>query len=106
MCIMTTFSAKVSNGRIALIEDDPNIRTSTKIYLSSQGFSIETFNSAEGFLSIFQQTPPFDLILLDLNLPGKSGFDLCEVIKKNPDSPSIIIITAQNDEQTAVRCFE
>jgi two-component system response regulator ResD len=103
---MTTSENRTPQGRVALVEDDPNIRESTRIFLSSQGFHVETFNSAEAFLTAHAGILPFEVLLLDLNLPGATGLSLCEKIKKRAEAPAVIIITAQNDEKTAVMAFD
>lgn len=86
---------------LALIEDDEAIRTGLKYYLEEEGFSLLTFKDAETFLNDINEKSIYDLILLDINLPGISGFELFPKIKEIKDIP-IIFLTANDLEVSTV----
>ncbi len=83
-------------SRVLVVEDDEGIREMLKYNLSTAGFTVqEASDGASGLRSARTSRP--DLILLDLMLPGMSGFDFCRALRKNSRVP-IIMITAKDAE--------
>lgn len=93
-------------AHVALIEDDPKIRNTLQIGLRLKGLRVTTFDSAESFLSHSPSIHSFDLLLVDLGLPGKSGEQLCVQIRKMDRDKPVLIITAKSEENDAVSAFE
>ncbi|MGG0150948.1 response regulator transcription factor [Bacillus mycoides] len=86
--------------RIAIIEDEDNIREICKRYLEREGYEVYTaVNGTEGWY-IFQQYQP-DLIILDLMMPKKDGWELCEEIRQQSNVP-IIMLTARGEERDRI----
>src|SRR5579859_6678934 len=85
-----------SAGRVLVVEDDEGIREMLKYNLSSAGFTVqEASDGASGLRSARTARP--DLILLDLMLPGMSGFEFARALRKSSRVP-IIMITAKDAE--------
>jgi len=85
-----------SAGRVLIVEDDEGIRDMLKYNLSTAGFLVhEASDGASGLRSARTARP--DLILLDLMLPGMSGFDFCRALRRSSRVP-IIMITAKDAE--------
>ena len=85
-----------SAGRVLVVEDDEGIREMLKYNLSTAGFSVqEAADGASGLRTARTARP--DLILLDLMLPGMSGFDFTRALRKTSRVP-IIMITAKDAE--------
>jgi DNA-binding response OmpR family regulator len=85
-----------SAGRVLIVEDDEGIRDMLKYNLSTAGFLVhEASDGASGLRSARTARP--DLILLDLMLPGMSGFDFCRALRRTSRVP-IIMITAKDAE--------
>ena len=83
--------------QIVIVEDDEGIRKELKRLLENafyEATTIETFENVAG--QICSMTPTPDLVLLDLNLPGESGFDICTKLKEHSDVP-IIFLTSRTD---------
>lgn len=82
--------------RILVIDDEEAIGNVIKDYLEAQGY--EVFWAEDGLSAIdtARRVNP-DLIILDLMLPGKSGFDVCKEIRQVSDVP-VIMLTAKSDE--------
>ena len=79
------------NKKILVVEDELKIRNVISMYLKKEGFSvIETGNGLEA-LSLTEKEKP-DLIILDIMLPGMSGYEICRKIKSNEDTKNIIIV--------------
>ena len=89
---------------ILVIDDDDRIRELVKEYLNDNGFAVSTGNSAEEAkikLSYFK----FDLIVLDVMMPGQDGFELTKEIKKNSNIP-IILLTAKGEVENRIQGLE
>ena len=90
--------------RVLLVEDDPGIRTVTRMALEEEGYDVDESESAEEAIEVFADRP-VDLALVDLMLPGLSGFDLCRSLRRGSDVP-IVIITARSDSHDVVAGLE
>lgn len=81
--------------RILLIEDDPFLSSLLKNRFLKEGFDIELAQTGdEGIKKLKSET--FDLVLLDLILPGKSGFEIMEEINTDPKMQKIPILIISN----------
>ena len=89
---------------ILVVDDDDRIRDLVKQYLNENGFIVSTGDSAEEAkvkLKYFK----FDLIVLDVMMPGQNGFELTKEIKKNSDVP-IILLTAKGEVENRIEGLE
>ena len=82
--------------RILIVEDEVNIATPTKTYLERDGFEVTHVLNGEDALTAMESDPP-NLILLDLNLPGIDGLEVCRRIRATSQVP-IIMLTARDDD--------
>jgi two-component system phosphate regulon response regulator OmpR len=89
---------------ILVVDDDDRIKELVKEYLKDNGFIVSTGNSAEEAkikLCYFK----FDLIVLDVMMPGQNGFELTKEIKKNSTIP-IILLTAKGEAENRIQGLE
>ena len=89
---------------ILVVDDDDRIRELVKEYLNDNGFVVSSGNSAEEAkikLGHFK----FDLIVLDVMMPGQNGFELTEEIKKNSNVP-IMLLTAKGEVKNRIQGLE
>lgn len=87
--------------KILIIEDDKLIAELERDYLEIGGFEIEiAMNGDEGLNLALNKE--FDLILLDLMLPGKSGFQICKDVRKHKEIP-ILMVTAKKESIDKIR---
>lgn len=94
----------MNNNTILVIDDDPNICEVVKLYLSKEGFNIVTaLNGNEGIQSFKNHSP--SLVVLDIMLPQMNGLDVCKEIRKESNSP-IIMLTAKDDVIDKIVGFE
>ena len=87
-------------AHILVVDDDDGIRSLIKQYLNENNFLVTTSNSAENAkekVSIIK----FDLIVLDVMMPGKSGLDFIKENKSEIDTP-IILLTAKGEAEDRV----
>jgi DNA-binding response OmpR family regulator len=89
--------------RILIVEDDPDISMIEETYLQSAGYETTVLKDGENILA-YMEEHPCDLVLLDLMLPGKNGYEICEEIRSKYDLP-ILMVTARNESVDKVRGF-
>lgn len=87
--------------KILIVEDDEDIQMIEETYLQAAGFQTETIADGTQVKGKLAKTV-FDLILLDLMLPGKSGYDVCKEIREEVDIP-ILMVTARTESLDKIR---
>jgi DNA-binding response OmpR family regulator len=90
--------------KILLVDDDPDLLSVTSFALQQAGMLVVTANSFGSALAVFRSEHP-DLAILDINLPGGSGFDLCQAMRRESALP-ILMLTVRNEEADLVRALE
>ena len=90
---------------IYLIDDDRSVRRGFELFLKSAGMPFMSFASASDFLDSFaSDTNQKDIIVLDLNLPGKSGSELLQKLAIDGTKIPVIVVTAFDDSQSREIC--
>src|SRR5882757_4868510 len=92
-------------GLALIIDDEEEIRESIEMLLNSEGLSTVTAKNGEEGLSRLEENL-FDIVLLDLMLPGKSGMDLQKDIKRMDPTLPVVIITAMAGIESAVTAIK
>jgi len=90
--------------KILLVDDDPDMLAVTGFALQQAGMLVVRANSYGTALATWRGERP-DLAILDINLPGGSGFDLCATIRRESRIP-ILMLTARGEEADLVRALE
>lgn len=92
---------------ILVADDEPDILEILSFNLKNEGYKIVTANNGQQALQKAQTYRP-DLIILDVMMPGKSGIEVCRLLRNKPEFKETIIIflTAMNDEATEVSGLE
>lgn len=83
---------------VCIVDDDPDVRRALGRLVRSMGMSAVTFGTAEEFLD-WQEHESFDCLLLDIQLPGMSGFDLHDRIVAQRSDAQVIFITGNSEEE-------
>jgi len=89
--------------RILLVEDDTTISQMLSAYIEREGFEIVVAHDGNQAVELFAAKP--DLVILDINLPGKTGFELIPLFREISSSP-ILMLSARSSEDDKVRCLE
>lgn len=92
------------NKKILIIEDDEAIRKILTEPLATEGYEVSAASDGAEGIAVFQKQN-FDLILLDLMLPGINGYTVCEMIRRESQIP-IIILTALDTEDAQIKGFD
>ena len=91
--------------RVLIVEDEKNIVDILSFNLGREGYTtLEAYDGDAGLQLALEQDP--DLILLDLMLPGKNGFDVCRTLREKGQTTPIIMLTAREEETDKVLGLE
>ena len=82
--------------KILVVDDEENIRNLATLYLEKEGFLVVAASSGEDALARVSESVPA-LVILDIMMPGKDGFEVCKEIRRNHDLP-IMMLTARSDD--------
>ena len=91
--------------RILVVEDDPGIAFGLRVDLKTEGYDVELESDGESALQRAAKET-FDLILLDVMLPGKDGFEVCRELRRGGSRTPIILLTAKAQEAEKVMGLE
>jgi two-component system, OmpR family, KDP operon response regulator KdpE len=87
-------ASSLHNNRILVVDDEPQIRRALRSTLSALGFVVADAESGEAAIEKIRQEK-FDLILLDINMPGLSGLETCRAVRSRSDV-GIIMLTVRD----------
>lgn len=97
-------TSEKSMGSILLVEDEPNLAFSLELNLKAEGYNVTVCMDGDAAEEMIQAgTLLFDLYLLDVNLPGRNGFEIGQTIRKKNQRAGIIFLTARAAEADSVR---
>jgi two-component system, OmpR family, KDP operon response regulator KdpE len=94
----------VSAGRILVVDDDPQIRRVMRVTLTGQAYEVDDVKDGEAALEKIREQR-FDLVLLDMNMPGMGGLETCRDIRAASDI-AIIMLTVRDSEADKVQALD
>jgi two-component system KDP operon response regulator KdpE len=94
----------MSSGRILVIDDDPQIRRTMRATLTAHGYQVGDARTGEEGLEELRASP-YDLVLLDMNMPGMGGIEACRTIRSSSEI-AIIMLTVSNSEKDKVDALD
>ncbi|BDX00104.1 response regulator [Maricaulis maris] len=89
------------DAHILVVDDDDRIRNLLKRFLQERGFRVSTAPNADKALSTLNSLA-FDLLVLDVMMPGMDGFELTEAVRKRGETP-ILLLTARGDAEDRIK---
>jgi two-component system KDP operon response regulator KdpE len=92
-------------GTVLIVDDERSIRLSLRTILSGLGFMIIEAARGEEALALVH-TAQFDAVLLDINMPGMGGVEVCRMMRKNSARLPIIMLTVQGSEDRKVEALD
>lgn len=98
---------EAKTAKILIADDEPDILEILRFNLKKEGYEVHTVANGDEALHQAREIHP-DLIILDIMMPKKSGIDVCEILRTQPDFQEtlIIFLTARNDENSHIRGLE
>ncbi len=94
----------MTSARILVVDDEPQIRRVMRTTLVTRGYVVSTARSGEEALEKVREER-FDLVLLDINMPGIGGMEACRIIRSQSDIP-IVILSIRNAEKEKVEALD
>jgi two-component system, OmpR family, KDP operon response regulator KdpE len=93
------------NGRLLIVDDEPALRKALRTSLTASGFDVSEARDGDEALSMLPLAP-VDVVLLDINMPGRSGIDICRRIRASSMRTGIIMVTVRDSEEDKVQALE
>jgi two-component system, OmpR family, KDP operon response regulator KdpE len=90
---------------VLVVDDEPSLRKTLRTSLAASGFAVAEARNGEEALGVVQQQA-FDLVLLDINMPGAGGIDTCRKIRSFAPRVGIIMVTVRDSENDKVHALE
>jgi two-component system, OmpR family, alkaline phosphatase synthesis response regulator PhoP len=86
----------MTTGSVLVVDDEPNIALSLEYLMKGQGFDVRVARDGDAALAALRERAP-DVLLLDVMLPKRDGYEICQTIRANPEwkSVRIIMLTAR-----------
>jgi excisionase family DNA binding protein len=97
-------TSSIDQGSILVVDDDFMIRELLKEMIPSQSYTVSTVGSGEAALAEISKQH-FDMVFLDLVLPGSSGVDILDAIKEKDKDTVVVIVTGHADEPIALQAM-
>ncbi len=84
---------------VMIVEDEPSIVTPLTFLMQQQGIEVEVITDGAEVIPAIEMSPP-DVVLLDVMLPSRNGFELCEAIRQRTewDAIKVVMLTVKNRE--------
>jgi two-component system KDP operon response regulator KdpE len=92
-------------SNVLVVDDDPAVRKVLRTSLTASGFSVDEARDGEQALTLISEQR-YDLVVLDINLPGISGLEVCREIRNRVPQIGIMIITVRDAETDMVQALE
>ena len=93
--------------RILVVEDEDHLAIGIKFNLEAEGFEVETAADGQSALAaLAAESTPFDLLILDVMLPGMSGYAVCEAVRRQGNEVPVVMLTARTLVEDRIRGFD
>jgi two-component system KDP operon response regulator KdpE len=94
-----------NQSTVLIVDDEASIRISLRTILSGLGFSVVEAARGEEAISLVR-TAQFDIVLLDINMPGLGGIEVCRLMRKSAPLLPIVMLTVQGSEDRKVEALD
>ena len=91
---------------ILVVEDEEHLAYGIKFNLEAEGYAVTAVGDGQAALERLAAEPPVDLVVLDLMLPGMSGYAVCEAIRARGDDLPVVMLTARTLVEDRIRGFD
>lgn len=96
---MTEQEGRLADYRVLIVDDDEDVLESMEAAFRAEGAKTQSVADGNSAVDVCHEDPPPDLVILDMMLPGRSGFLALERIKGRDDSPLVIMVTANEGKR-------
>lgn len=92
----------MNKKKILAVDDEPNILMSIEFILETEGYEVHTARDGDEALEVAERVQP-DLILLDINMPLKDGYEVCRILRERQEMAAVKVIMLTAKGQTLER---
>lgn len=92
-------------ARLLIVDDEAALRKALRTSLAASGFEVSEARNGEEALAVLRQIPP-DVVLLDINMPGLTGIDVCRKVRSLSPKVGVIMVTVREAEEDKVKALE
>ncbi len=104
---MSAMSSSKSTGHILVVEDEQHLAFGIRFNLEADGFRVSTVSDGPSALELFDDPDQdIDLVILDLMLPGMSGYDVCERLREGGHQLPVLMLSARTLAEDRARGFD
>jgi DNA-binding response OmpR family regulator len=98
--------ATETSARLLVIEDDPQLSTGLSLFLETHGFDVRLISEGDEGMTEAVALPGYDLVVLDANLPGRSGFEILREMRTRGVATPVLMLTGLGAHEDRMRGFE
>lgn len=93
--------------RVVVVDDEPTVGEAVRDLLSAEGYDVETPGDAQSALPALLRAAP-DLVILDVNMPGMSGWELCSLLRRQSATRSVpvLFLTGRQDVRDRITAMQ
>lgn len=91
--------------RVLVVDDEAAMRRGINVCLTARGYAVDEARTGEEALGSFHDRQP-DLVLLDINMPGMSGIEVCRRIRVSDTKTGIVMVTVRDTEEDTIQALE
>src|SRR5260221_2535224 len=91
--------------KILIVEDEAHIAEGLRFNIEAEGYEVATVETGEDAMALLESTN-FDAVVLDVMLPGISGFDVAKRMRESADYPPVLMLTARGRPEDVLEGFE
>ncbi len=95
----------MANTRMLIVEDDPEVGTGLEDFFSLKGYSVERALEGDQALQLMTTLPAYDIVLLDVMLPKKNGFDVLREARRAGVASPVLVLTVRGKEEDRMQGF-
>jgi DNA-binding response OmpR family regulator len=92
-------------SRVLVVEDEQHLAEGLRFNLEAEGYQVEVVETGEAALALLSQEPAFDVVVLDIMLPGKDGFAVISELRQAGNFVPTLILTARGQPEDVLRGF-
>lgn len=98
-------NTNTSDSRMLIVEDDPEVGLGLEDFFSLKGYQVSRASEGDKALQLMTMLPPYDIILLDVMLPKKNGFDVLREARKAGVTSPVLLLTVKGQEEDKIQGF-
>ena len=104
--MQSSSETETPTARMLIVEDDPEMGMGLKDFFELKGYDVERAEDGEQGLQQITSLPPYDVVLLDVMLPERNGFEILREARKGGVGSPVIMLTVKSKEEDKLQGFE